>query len=68
MPFEFEKIAVPLSYTDELYALRANINLVRKNAEIKDIETALAAERKAATPANVLALYNRKLAMARGAK
>lgn len=25
-----EKITVPLSYTDELYALRANINLVRK--------------------------------------
>jgi hypothetical protein len=25
-----EKIAVPLSYTDELYALRANIHLVRK--------------------------------------
>jgi NMT1-like family len=25
-----EKIAVPLSYTDELYALRGNINLVRK--------------------------------------
>lgn len=25
-----EKIAVPLSYTDELYALRSNINLVRK--------------------------------------
>lgn len=25
-----EKVAVPLSYTDELYALRSNINLVRK--------------------------------------
>ena len=25
-----EKITVPLSYTDELYALRNNINLVRK--------------------------------------
>ncbi|MBW8720389.1 MAG: C4-dicarboxylate ABC transporter substrate-binding protein, partial [Polaromonas sp.] len=25
-----EKVTVPLSYTDELYALRANINLVRK--------------------------------------
>ena len=26
-----EKVAVPLSYTDELYALRSNIALVRKN-------------------------------------
>jgi hypothetical protein len=26
-----EKVAVPLSYTDELYALRGNIALVRKN-------------------------------------
>ena len=25
-----EKVAVPLSYTDELYALRSNISLVRK--------------------------------------
>ena len=25
-----EKVTVPLSYTDELYALRGNIHLVRK--------------------------------------
>ena len=25
-----EKVTVPLSYTDELYALRSNIQLVRK--------------------------------------
>jgi len=28
-----EKISVPLSYTDELYALRANIHLVRKKLQ-----------------------------------
>jgi hypothetical protein len=28
-----EKISVPLSYTDELYALRSNIHLVRKKLQ-----------------------------------
>ena len=28
-----EKISVPLSYTDELYALRTNIHLVRKKLQ-----------------------------------
>ena len=28
-----EKISVPLSYTDELYALRSNIQLVRKKLQ-----------------------------------
>jgi hypothetical protein len=28
-----EKITVPLSYTDELYALRGNIHLVRKKLQ-----------------------------------
>jgi hypothetical protein len=28
-----EKITVPLSYTDELYALRSNIHLVRKKLQ-----------------------------------
>ncbi|MDO8371608.1 MAG: TAXI family TRAP transporter solute-binding subunit [Polaromonas sp.] len=31
-----EKISVPLSYTDELYALRANIHLVRKKLQRLD--------------------------------
>jgi hypothetical protein len=30
MESKVEKIVVPLSYTDELYALRNNIHLVRK--------------------------------------
>ena len=28
-----EKVSVPLSYTDELYALRSNIQLVRKKLQ-----------------------------------
>ena len=28
-----EKISVPLSYTDELYALRSNIHLVRRKLQ-----------------------------------
>ncbi len=35
-----EKITVPLSYTDELYALRSNIHLVRKKLLRTDTETA----------------------------
>jgi hypothetical protein len=30
MEHKVEKVVVPLSYTDELYALRSNIGLVRK--------------------------------------
>ena len=30
MESKVEKVVVPLSYTDELYALRNNIHLVRK--------------------------------------
>jgi hypothetical protein len=30
MESKVEKVVVPLSYTDELYALRGNIGLVRK--------------------------------------
>ncbi len=42
-----EKITVPLSYTDELYALRSNINLVRR----KLLRTDNPADTPAATPA-----------------
>ena len=35
-----EKITVPLSYTDELYALRSNIHLVRKKLLRTETETA----------------------------
>ncbi len=38
-----EKITVPLSYTDELYALRSNINLVRKKLLRTDAPAAQAA-------------------------
>ncbi|MFI5444865.1 TAXI family TRAP transporter solute-binding subunit [Polaromonas sp. UC242_47] len=34
-----EKISVPLSYTDELYALRSNIHLVRKKLQRADATT-----------------------------
>ncbi len=33
-----EKISVPLSYTDELYALRSNINLVRKKLRPREAQ------------------------------
>jgi hypothetical protein len=35
MEEKVEKIVVPLSYTDELYALRNNIQLVRKKLQRK---------------------------------
>ena len=35
MEAKVEKVVVPLSYTDELYALRSNIHLVRKKLQRK---------------------------------
>ena len=35
-----EKVTVPLSYTNELYALRSNIHLVRKKLQRTDAVTA----------------------------
>ena len=44
-----EKITVPLSYTDELYALRSNINLVRRKLLRTDSPTAASVATAAAT-------------------